>query len=155
MEMGKLDGNLEILVDYSEIPDKVEFEVPSRAQMIAYIRSRVEQFACSMSFTPDQIEDIKLAVGEASANALRHGANPKWCRIGVKMERRRDGIKVSILDKGCGFDPDEVCPPSVGSLIEGGRGIMFMRALMDEVNFCFSNPGTCVELLKRFVPAPV
>lgn len=135
------------------VADRVEFEVPSRAEMIAYIRSRVADFACSLPFDEDQIEDIKLAVGEASANALRHGANPDWCRVGVKMEKDAGGVKISITDKGCGFDPGKVCTPTPGSLHEGGRGIMFMRALMDEVRFHFSSPGTCVELVKRLAPA--
>jgi len=131
------------------VADRIEFEVPSRAEMIAYIRARAADFASSLSFSPEQIEDIRLAVGEASANALRHGANPDWCKVGVKMEKDAHRVKISIIDRGCGFDPSTVCVPAVGSLREGGRGIMFMKALMDEVRFHFSNPGTCVELTKR------
>ena len=139
---------------FKETRNSVEFEVPGRAEMISYIRSRVADFACSMPFGPDEIEDIKVAVGEASANALQHGANPKWRRVGVKMERRKDGVRVSISDKGRGFSPKKVCAPKAGSLIEGGRGIMFMRALMDEVKFHFSRPGTRVQLTKKLRRAP-
>ncbi len=137
-------------LSFKETRNCVEFEVPSRAEAIPYIRHRVAEFACSMPFGADEIEDIKLAVGEASANALQHGANPKWRRMRVKMERRKDGVRVSICDKGPGFDPKKVCTPKPGSLCTGGRGIMFMRALMDDVKFYFSKPGTRVQLTKRF-----
>lgn len=129
--------------------DVLEFEVPDRAEMIAHIRARVAEFAASMPFCRDEIDDIKLAVGEASANALRHGANPDWRRVGVRVARLHDGISVRVRDRGRGFDPDHVCPPGDGELCEGGRGIMFMRALMDEVKFHFGSPGTEVELIKR------
>lgn len=132
-----------------DLAEVLEFEVPSRPEMIAHIRARAAEFACAMRFTDEDIEDIKLAVGEASANALRHGTNPEWCRVGVRMEKMEDQIRICVSDKGCGFDPDHVCAPSPGSLTEGGRGIMFMRALMDEVNFTFTCPGTCVELIKK------
>mgnify|MGYP005836473533 FL=1 len=135
-------------VDAVRTADVLEFEVPARAEMISHIRFRVAQFACTMPFGPEDIEDIKLAVGEAGANALRHGASP-GCYIGVRAEKHDDCIIVQIRDSGCGFDPEAVPTPALGDLSPGGRGIMFMRALMDEVRFSFSKPGTCVELVKR------
>lgn len=130
----------------------VEFDVPSRAEMLSHIRARVEEAACAMSFTREEIEDIKLAVGEASANALKHGVNPQWPRVTVRIERASGALKISITDRGRGFDPDKVCPPEFGSLCENGRGIAFMRALMDEVSFHSLHPGTRVELTKRLGP---
>ena len=148
-EMGPALQDAPACIVKQPVADKIEFEVPSRSEMIAYIRTRAADFACLLPFAPEQIEDIKLAVGEASANAIRHGANPNWRKVGVKMEKDSGGVKISILDRGRGFDPSKVCAPSPESLCEGGRGIMFMRALMDEVRFHFSNPGTCVELIKH------
>jgi len=132
-----------------EIQDVVEFEAPSKPEMISYIRAKVTEFACSMPFNPDEIDDIRLAVGEASSNAMRHGSNPEWNYIGVRMERHADCIRIFISDKGRGFNPDAVRAPAVGDLIEGGRGILFMRSIMDEVKFHFTNPGTQVELVKN------
>jgi serine/threonine-protein kinase RsbW len=127
----------------------VEFEVPGRAEMLALIRSRVVRYARSMPFSDDEIEDIKLAVGEASANAIRHGSAEASCKVGVRMERRPRSLKICITDQGCGFDPASVKPPPAGSLEEHGRGIALMRALVDRVRFQFSDPGTRVELTKR------
>lgn len=129
--------------------DVAEFEVPGRPEMISHIRARAAEFAGALPFSPEEIEDIKLAVGEASANAVRHGASPNWCRVAVRMEKSRDALKISISDRGCGFDPSSVRDPDAGALTEGGRGIMFMRMLMDEVTFHPANPGTRVEMVKR------
>lgn len=128
--------------------DVIEFEVPSRPEMIAYIRSRVVEYARTLPFTDEQIEDIRIAVGEAGSNAVRHGSTGD-CRIGVRIEKHTDGLVVVISDKGCGFDPNTVHVPEPGELVENGRGIVFMRALMDEVKFHFTHPGTSVELVKH------
>jgi len=128
--------------------DVVEFEVPSRPEMIAYIRSRVVDYAKTLPFTHEEIEDIRIAVGEAGSNAVRHGGNGD-CRIGVRMEKHTDGLVVVISDQGCGFDPNAVHIPEPGELVENGRGIVFMRALMDDVRFHFTHPGTSVELVKH------
>lgn len=127
----------------------VEFEIPSRAEMLSHIRAKVEEMACMMPFSREDIEDIKLAVGEAGANALKHGTNPDWPRVTVRIERTTSALKVSISDRGRGFDPDSIRPPEFGSLSESGRGIAFMKALMDEVRFFSLEPGTRVELTKH------
>lgn len=168
MEPRKPCGELETLVDHSERPDLtpggeidcrggahpavadvVEFVVPGRAEMISHIRSLVAEVALTMPFGAEQVEDIKIAVGEAGSNALRHGANPEWCKIAVRVERGADWLRVFIADRGCGFDPDAVQAAFLDPLSDSGRGIMLMRALMDEVTFHFDSPGTRVELVKR------
>ncbi|MEN6584182.1 MAG: anti-sigma factor antagonist [Armatimonadota bacterium] len=133
-----------------ESRDVIEFEVPGQPGMLHYMRKRAAEFACSMPFTDDDIEDIKLAVGEAGSNAIRYGASNDRHKICVRLERHKNAMKIFITDCGSGFDPDSVYVPKIGELAEGGRGIMFMRALMDEVMFHFDQPGTRVELIKHF-----
>jgi serine/threonine-protein kinase RsbW len=128
---------------------EVEFEMPSRPSRVWHIRDRVRKFARSVPFTPDQIDDICIAVGEAATNAVKHGRNPFYPRIQVRIERQADALRVFVTDKGPGFDPCDICPPKAGDLCECGRGIMCMRSLMDEVVFHRLDPGMCVELVKR------
>ncbi|MEN6356700.1 MAG: ATP-binding protein [Armatimonadota bacterium] len=136
-----------------EIRDVVEFEVPSQPQMLSYIRARAGDFACSMPFGDEDIEDIKLAIGEAATNAIRHGTCRDCHKVRIRFERGKDEMRVFVIDRGRGFDPDSVCPTPFGDMCEGGRGIMFMRALMDDVTFSSENPGTCVEMTKKFQPS--
>ena len=130
--------------------ETMEFKVPSRPRMISTIRRRVRQFAHSMPFTSDQLDDISIAVGEAATNAVKYGRSPLGQNtVGIKAERRAGVLRIFIYDSGPGFDPSKVCPPGIGDLCECGRGILCMSSLMDEVIFHSLSPGTCVELVKR------
>lgn len=127
-----------------------EFRVPSRPRMISAIRRRIRKFAQKMAFTPDQLDDIGVAVGEAATNAVKYGRNPFGSNtVSVKLEKSDDALRVFISDTGPGFDPSTVCPPCEGDLCECGRGIMCMRLLMDEVVFHRLDRGMCVEMAKR------
>lgn len=126
-----------------------EFEMPSTPGSVSRIRARVHKFARSMGFTSECLDDICIAVGEASTNALKHGYNLSHPLIGVRMESCAGTLKVFITDAGPGFDPSAVCPPCEGDLCECGRGLMCMRVLMDEVYFHALNPGTQVEMVKH------
>ncbi len=126
----------------------LEFEAPSSPKAVSRIRSRVAQFARGVQFSEDDIEDIKLAVGEACTNAVRHGASAHCCFVTVRVETQPDAVRIVVSDKGCGFDPTSIKVTAAGSLIQSGRGILLMRALVDEVKIHFGNPGTSVELVK-------
>ncbi len=129
--------------------DIVRFDVPGTPEMLPVIRSRVADFARTMPFTEEEVQEIKLAVGEASANAVKHGVSSDSCRIEIEMEKQPTALKISVSDHGCGFDPEKAKVAQNDRLDESGRGITVMRAVMDEVNFRPANPGTRVELLKR------
>ena len=130
--------------------ETLEFEVASHPRLTSVIRRRVRQFAHSMPFTSDQLDDISIAVGEAATNAVKYGRSPLGPNtVGIKAERRAGVLRIFISDSGPGFDPSKVCAPGIGDLCECGRGILCMSSLMDEVVFRPLSPGTCVELVKR------
>ena len=56
---------------------------------------------------------------------------------------------ITITDQGRGFDPGQVADPTADENLEKpcGRGIMLMRAYMDEVQF--RRGGQQVRLIKR------
>lgn len=126
-----------------------EFRVPCHPELVADIRHRIAEVARSMPFDVEEVEDIKLAVGEAAANAYRYGC-PRGPEdsIHVRCVGDYSGLTIEISDPGPGFDPDLVAHPPVGSLITGGRGIFFMRLTMDKVHFERLDPGMLVRLVK-------
>jgi len=125
-----------------------QFDVPPESELIADIRNRVAKLAQTLPFTNQDIEDIKLAVGEASSNALRYGCPNSTDKIRVRCCLDGSGLRVQIKDNGPCFDPNSITAPPIENLEEGGRGIFFMRILMDEVKFFFSAYGTIVEMVK-------
>ena len=56
---------------------------------------------------------------------------------------------MTITDQGSGFDPNDVPDPTVEENLQKptGRGIMLMRAYMDEVRF--NEKGNQVHMVKR------
>jgi anti-sigma regulatory factor (Ser/Thr protein kinase) len=129
-----------------------EFEVLNRAEMLAYVRARVAEFASAMPFGQQDIDDIRLAIGEAAGNALQHGASSDLCRMIVRLENHGSYLKIVISDKGCGFKPARRATDSEDPLSENGRGIRCMRTVMDQVKFRRTRPGTSVEMIKRTKP---
>jgi len=93
---------------------------------------------------------IKLALEEALNNAIKHGNRYDPAkRVEVAFEIDREQAAITITDQGEGFDPDAVPDPTTDENLEkpDGRGIMLMRAYMDEVRY--GEPGNRVHMVKR------
>ena len=65
----------------------------------------------------------------------------------VQIEAYGDRVGITVSDSGCGFDGAPEASNDVYA--SSGRGVMFMRALMDSVQFfqC-EDGGTMVTLVK-------
>lgn len=129
------------------------FEFPSEAQYMSDARARVAEIISPLGLTESAVFDIKVAVGEALANAVRHGS-PRGASDVVCVEVRAypERVDVVVSDSGVGYDGSP--PASADSLAPGGRGVLFMRALMDAVEFSPApGGGTDVLLGKRRLAA--
>lgn len=100
---------------------------------------------------PGREDDIELALAEALANAVVHGAKSDPSKI-VECDVACDpkhGILIIVRDPGPGFDPKQIADPCQGENIfsNHGRGIYLINQLMDEVKF--HKNGTEIHMLKR------
>jgi serine/threonine-protein kinase RsbW len=94
---------------------------------------------------------IELALSEALANAVVHGAkgdSRKVVECDVACDEAR-GMLIVVRDPGLGFDPAAIPSPVVGQNIYSnhGRGIFLINQLMDEVRF--KNNGKEIHMIKR------
>lgn len=94
---------------------------------------------------------IELALSEALANAVVHGAKAdpkKIVECDVMCDETR-GLLIVVRDPGPGFDPGKIPSPLVGQNIYSnhGRGIFLINELMDAVEF--KNNGKEIRMLKR------
>lgn len=125
------------------------FEFPADVSQMSAARARVAEIVRPLGLSDSAVFDIKVAVGEALANAVRHGSpQGPSDTVGVQVRAYPDRVDVVVSDSGCGYDgvpnvsPDTFAP--------SGRGVLFMRALMDAVEFRPSEQGgTDVLLGKR------
>lgn len=93
---------------------------------------------------------IKLALEEALINAVKHGNQHDESKgIIVRYAVSADRTVIIVRDEGAGFPVNKVPDPTLPDrlTLPTGRGIMLMRAYMDEV--CFRDDGREVYLMKR------
>ena len=127
---------------------RVDLRIPSRPEFVSVARLAVSAIACRLNFGIDVIEDLKMAVGEACANAIQHSAADSEIAITCLLEP--DQLVVEVVDSGMGFDPSARPSVDIEDLPESGYGLLVIQALMDEV--CFqSSPeqGPRVRMVKR------
>ncbi|MGO9864434.1 MAG: ATP-binding protein [Terriglobales bacterium] len=104
-----------------------------------------------MKYALGREDDIELALNEALANAVVHGAKndpSKVIECDVAGDERH-GILIVVRDPGSGFDPAQIADPCQGENIYSshGRGIYLINQLMDDVQF--HKNGTEIHMRKR------
>jgi serine/threonine-protein kinase RsbW len=131
--------------------------VASRFENIELVQAVVEDLLRRLELGEDDRHWIGLAVREAVANAIKHGngGDPNK-QVEVEVRLAGQDVEVAVRDEGEGFDPGSVADPLAPEnlLRPGGRGIFYMRSLMDGVEYRFgANGGTEVILRKRIKAA--
>ena len=111
----------------------------------------IMQLVRQMHCAAEKEEAIQLALNEALANAVVHGAKAdpsKSIECEVSCDETR-GVLIVVRDPGKGFDPTSVPSPINGKNIysDHGRGIYLINQLMDEVKFLKN--GTEIQMIKR------
>jgi anti-sigma regulatory factor (Ser/Thr protein kinase) len=125
-----------------------EFTFVASPEALPTARRRVTAFAEVAGLDAADLFEFSVAVAEALTNALLHGS-PHGADddILVRFFCYDDEVAVEVTDGGGGIDATPICAPE--ALASSGRGIHFMRALCDAVQFTCGPLGTHVLLVKR------
>lgn len=110
-------------------------------------RNAVASFARICGFSAEEVDDIRLATGEAIANAVEHGRNPRQSGFSVRCSFAEEELTIEVRDNGEGFDDETSMQIDPDDGATRGFGIFLMRRLMDRVNF--EKSGTLVRLSRR------
>lgn len=145
------------VMDLAEDEKVYELTTPSHTENLEPIRSFLATIAQKAGFDETEIMAIEVAVEEACVNAIKHAhtndaAKPLHLRITIDHQK----LAVVVRDHGRGFDPKPLEKQEARVLLSkpqaGGRGILMMNMLMDEVHFAFeSGIGTQVRLVKYLI----
>jgi len=131
--------------------------VASRFENIELVQAVVDDLLGRLGLEEEERHWFGLAVREAVANAIKHGnRSDPGKQVEVEVGLEEGEVVVSVRDEGTGFDPTEVANPLAPEnlLRPGGRGIFYMRSLMDHVDYRFgADGGTEVVLRKRVTGA--
>lgn len=138
----------------------VELAIPARPAYLSLVRLVVDAAIGSLApgLTAARLDDLKIAVTEACANAIEaheaiYAGGPVVVRCLIDDAR----VTVEVVDHGRGFDPDrvETLPAATDPRRlrhESGLGILLMRTLADDVSFAQADDGTTVRITVRRPP---
>ncbi len=126
--------------------------LPVDAQSVPLARGLVRQALEYLGVVADGMEEVLLALSEACANVVRHAAEHDEYQVDVTIDGHV--CRITVLDDGAGFDPAAVAERPASPL-DGGRGLVLMRALVDRLDFRETEDGRHgVVLEKQLVTAP-
>ena len=109
-------------------------------------RDFAERAAADFGLDGPACYDVKLAMSEAVTNAIQHGSSSPQDPIRIIVLAEGPSLVFEVLDTGR-FVPR--VSRRGGELSESGRGLEFMRILMDEVDLKPGDGGTLMRFTKR------
>ena len=133
--------------------EMIELVLPSRIESINDAASAAAQFVKRAGMNDDAAYGVDMAVSDAVTNAVLHGNRQDEAKeVKVRLKSSQDVIEISVRDQGKGFDLERVPDPTdpQNLLKTNGRGILFMRTFMDEVEWSHHpEGGTVVRMTKK------
>ncbi len=140
----------------SETILSVDIEVPNQTRFLALIGNIAEQIGKDLAGAPGDRDTLayhlNLVLTEAATNAIKYGSpgEPEGTiRIYIGLEDK--DLVVRVYDHGQGFDLEAVPAPDFADLNERGRGLFFIRTLMDSVDYRKAESSNVLEMRKRLI----
>lgn len=131
----------------------IELNLPSRLESVEKAAAEAADIASRSGFSEEALFAIDMAVRESVANAVKHGnKEDETKQVEITFGFSIEGLKITIRDFGAGFEVEEVPDPTnpENLLKTNGRGILFMKTFMDEVEwFNHAGGGMVVKMFKR------
>lgn len=122
-------------------------------QVLTSMRQFLDDFLFAANIDEHVAGDIRVAAGEAFANAITHGAEGvQDPYVRVELRHYDHALVLEVFDNGAMFSGEFEPPAEV--FRASGRGILLMRELADTIEFIpeppgFDGRGTLVRITKR------
>ena len=130
-----------------------ELILPSSIAAINDAASAAAEFVMRSGLGEEAVYGVDMAVREAVTNAVLHGnRQDETKKVEINFKKSPEEIEITVRDQGAGFNtgsvPDPTDPQNL--LKTSGRGILFMRNFMDEVEWSHHpDGGTVVRMTKK------
>lgn len=115
----------------------VELHLPPDVAYVGLARHVVTVAARQAGMDDERVEDLKIAVSEATTNAmLAHRREDKATPVILGFGPQANAFEVTVKDTGAGFEP--LHEDAIGDRdwrAEGGLGVTIIRGLADDVEF--------------------
>ena len=121
-----------------------EHSISADVSRLKEARDFAERAAREFGLSDDDSYQVKLAISDAVTNAIQHGSSSPTDPIRIVVAEESGALVFEVIDTGR-FRPRV----RRGVLPESGRGLEFMRLLMDEVDLRPGLTGTLLRISKR------
>lgn len=125
----------------------------SEPQKVQEIIESTERKIAAAQICDSIANDVMVALLEAVNNAIIHGNQRNFDKyVTVRMTISDGKIELCVTDQGSGFDPNLVDDPSRPENLfrPNGRGLYFIRQLMDEVEINSGQDGSKIIMRKHW-----
>ena len=130
----------------------MEIVLETLIESIALAEEVGVRVAAVAGFSEDDQYKIGLAVHEGVMNAFQNGNKQRRERkIHVIFELLEDRLVVHVVDQGAGFRLEDVPDPRDDENVLGdsGRGVLLMKAFMDQVDVLSSTAGGAEVVMSK------
>jgi anti-sigma regulatory factor (Ser/Thr protein kinase) len=134
----------------SPVPSPVAFRrrehaISADLARLKEARDFAERAAIEFGLSSEACYQVKLAISEAVTNAIQHGSRSSDAPVHISVSEEPGLLAFEVVDTGR-FVPRVT---RGGDMPESGRGLEFMRLMMDEVDVQPGDAGTRLRLVKR------
>jgi serine/threonine-protein kinase RsbW len=140
----------------SSKPQRIEVVLETLLDSIALAEEVGVSVAAAAGFGEDDQYKIGLAVHEGVTNAFQYGnEQQREKKIHVIFELTHEKMVIRVTDQGTGFRLQDVPDPrkDENMLGDSGRGVLLMRAFMDEFDVLVGQSGGAeIIMAKRYRP---
>lgn len=130
-----------LVLNVSPLPAQgFTLDLPAEPEALSSVRQALERWLSEADTSRRDAHAIKVACGEACANAIEHAYRPGDAAFRIEASRRDSEVVITVRDFGGWREPRGT---------DRGRGLPLMEALMDSIQIDPSSKGTTVQLRRR------
>jgi len=136
------------------VPDRAAqtvISIDARIAETSRVADQVESFGRDQRVASSAVNDLNVALDEVVSNIVRHGGETARAHLVVIRIGLAGGwFFAEVRDQGVPFDPVAYVAPESrgGKRAPGGLGLVFVRALMDEVRYTREGQSNVLFLAK-------
>ncbi|KNZ41339.1 ATP-binding protein [Acetobacterium bakii] len=131
--------------------NRIELSLPTKHDYVSLARLTIASVANNMGFSIGDVEDLKVAVSEACANAISFSMTTETTYDLTYSVGEKD-LTITVKDTGEGFEPDMLLkrPDNIGDPLGSGFGLFIIKSLMDNVEIVSEKGiGTSITMVKN------
>ncbi len=135
----------------------LKVRIANRLEEIPAVSARFEELAEVIQLPAKSVTHILIALDEILSNIVKYASDAGAAReVAVSFDISAERVEIEIADDGRPFDPvhdpGEVPETTPRGLPIGGRGLMLVRKLMNEIRYEHSGGCNRLTLVKHLTP---